>query len=285
MEIKGEYVKDTFAEYLSKKHRASSSDLKTFLKSPLLYYYNRHEKVIDPTAETERHYALGSACHELILEPQYFSLNYLVMPKFDRRTKEGKENYNQFMASAGNKEVVDEVELTMLQRMVENAMKNETFIELIKDSHRELSFYTTDPVTGLELRLRPDSLSTNKSTATDIKTCLDSSPKAFKNDVYRNGYSLSAAFYSDFLGRENYVFAAIEKKEPYQIALYQLSDEMLEYGRQQYRMALDLLKWSIDNNYWCNYNEFEILKECYELQDLGNFFEARKNAQLITILR
>ena len=88
----------------------------------------------------------------------------------------------------------------------------------------------------------------------------------------------------DFLGRENYIFAAVEKEAPFQISLYALNDEMIQYGREQYRMGLDLLKWSMDNNYWCNYNEFEVLKECYQLGNLDQFFDLKENSELITIL-
>ena len=58
----------------------------------------------------------------------------------------------------------------------------------------------------------------------------------------------------------------------------------MEYGRTQYRTALDLIKWSKDNDYWCTYNEFELLKECYELGDLDSFFETKEKSQLVTIL-
>jgi hypothetical protein len=276
-----EYVKDTFPEYLSKKDHIAASDIKNFLKSPLTYYYNRFQKV---EKEDERHFSIGSGLHEIILEPHLFTTNYLVAPKIDRRTKEGKMQYEQFYAQAKGKTVLFEDEMEMIRQMAENAMKSEALIELMKDSNRELSCYTTDPVTGLKLRMRPDSLAKSKSTITDIKSCQDSSPKKFKGDVYSYGYSISAAYYMDFLKRENYVFAAIEKQAPYQVSLYVLNDEMIEYGRQQYRMGLDLLKWSIDNNFWCNYNEFEVLKECYALENLDTFFETLKASTLITIL-
>jgi hypothetical protein len=64
-----------------------------------------------------------------------------------------------------------------------------------------------------------------------------------------------------------------------------LDDEMIEYGRNQYRMGLDLLKWSFDNDYWCSYNEFEMLKECYELGNLDKFFELKETSEKITIIR
>ena len=275
------YVKDTFSEYLGKKDHVSASDIKNFLKSPKYYFWNKYNKV---EKDDGRHYVIGSALHEMIMEPHLFNSNYVVMPKVDKRTKEGKLAYENFLIEAQGKTIVNEEEMLMIVEMVKNATENKTFVSLLENSYRELSAYLVDEKTGLKIRMRPDIMCQSKSTIVDIKSCLDSSPKQFKGNVYSYGYSLSAAFYSDFLNRENYIFAAIEKQEPYQTALYSLNDEMMEYGRTQYRLGLDLLKWSYDNNYWCDHNEFEILKECHELGNLEQFFEISNNSVKITIL-
>jgi exodeoxyribonuclease VIII len=276
------YVKDSFPEYLGKKDHISASDIKNFLKSPKYYYWNKYLKT---EKEDGRHFAIGSAIHELILEPQLFLSNYIVMPKVDRRTKDGKLQYEQFMIEAEGKTMLDTEEMIMITEMVKNATDNKTFMALLENSHRELSAYLIDEKTGLKLKVRPDILPQTKSTIIDIKSCIDSSPKKFKGDVYSYGYSLSAAYYCDLLKRENYVFAAIEKSQPYQTSLYALSDEMMEYGRQQYRMGLELLKWSYDNNFWADHNEFEILKEARELDNLEQFFEINELSTKITILQ
>jgi ASC-1-like (ASCH) protein len=276
-----EYVKDTFAEYLGKTDFYSASDIKNFLKSPKLFFYDKYTKVKE---ENQRHFAIGSAVHEMILEPELFNSNYLVSPKIDKRTKEGKEAYAKFTELAQGKTMLFEDEFTMINEMCFNVKQNPTFMELLNDSYYEVSCYTIDEATGLNIRLRPDILPKSKSTIVDIKTCLDSSPKKFNNDVYSYGYSISAAYYLDFINRENYVFAAIEKQPPFQTSLYVLTDEMIEYGRQQYRMALDLIKWSIDNNYWCDYVEFEILKESYVLGSLDTALETIQQSELIKIL-
>lgn len=277
-----QYVKDTFPEYLGKKDHVSASDLKTFMKSPLLYYYNKYLK---KEKDEERHFSIGSALHELVLEPEMFNTNFVVAPKFDRRTTQGKLDYEEFTLLSEGKTVITLDEMEMIQQMAENATKNDTLTELLRDSYREISCYTVDAKTGLKIKMRPDSLSETKSTITDIKSCVDANARKFKSDVYTYGYSISAAYYMDFLKRENYIFAAMEKQAPFQTALYALDDEMIEYGRKQYRTGLDLLKWSMDNNYWCNYNEFELLKECYELENTDDFFKAKENSNLITILK
>jgi len=279
--MKIDYIKDTFEEYLSKTDCISASDIKNFMKSPKYYYY---QKFIKQKTEKERHFAIGSAIHEMILEPEMFQTNFAISPRFDKRTKEGKANFEMFEQDNKDKTVITSDEMAIVLAVSESARKNKTLTDLISNSYYELSCYTEDEKTGLKLKMRPDSMCKTKSTIVDIKSCLDSSAKEFKRNVYSYGYSISAAFYSDFLKRENYIFAAVEKEAPYQCSLYALNDEMIQYGREQYRMALDLLKWSQDNSHWCDYNEFEILKECYQLGNLDSFFEIKENSELITIL-
>tara|TARA_R110002153_G_scaffold222612_5_gene375060 strand:+ start:1824 stop:2741 length:918 start_codon:yes stop_codon:yes gene_type:complete len=280
-QISVEYRKDTFAEYLG-SDAIAASDCKKFLESPRKFYYERNNpKEDDPD---KRHFAIGSATHELTMEPEYFYENYAVSKKFDKRTKAGKEAYNEFAELNKNKVIINEVEMAMIKEMSVNAKLNKTFLEFLEDSICEVSCYTKDPETGLHIRMRPDMLPQSRNTIVDIKTCRSGSPKGFKKDCYSYGYSLSAAYYTHFLKRENYVFAALESQAPYQTSLYALDDEMMDFGRYQFRMALDLLKWSFDNNYWCDYVEFEILKECYLLDDLGDFFNTLEKSELIQIL-
>ena len=275
------FSKDTFKEYLEKKEYISSSGIKNFLKSPKFYYYEKYEKT---EKDDGRHFAIGSALHELIMEPELFNSNYIVTQKFDRRTKVGKQEYNDFLEKNKNKTLINEDEMDMMNKMINNVVSNETFMSLLKDSHREMSVYVIDEETGLKLKMRPDILCINKSTIVDIKSCIDSTPKSFKSSVYNYGYNISAAFYMDYVGKENYVFAAIEKQQPYQMGLYTLNDDMIEFGRSQYKMALKLMKWSYENNYWCDHNEFEILKECYQLGNIDKFFDINKNSIKITVL-
>ena len=275
------YVKDTFPEYLSKKDFIAASDIKTFLNSPKLYFY---QKYIQEEKSTQRHFALGSALHELVMEPELLHLHYITFPKVDKRTKEGKLAYEEYLIKAEDKVVLYDDEMVMLENIASNAKKNKTLVSLIEDSYKELSCYTVDEKTGLKLRMRPDMLCKTKSTIVDIKSCLDSSPRKFKSDVFSYGYSMSAAYYSDFIGRDNYIFAAMEKKQPYQVSLYVCNDDMIEAGRQKYRTGLDLLKWSYDNNFWCDYNEFELLKECYVLGDLDDFFNTLEKSEMIAVL-
>lgn len=276
------YVKDTFEAYLGKKDHISSSDVKNFLHSPAYYYYMKYGEKKEK--KQGRHFALGSAMHEVIMEPHKFKSHYAVSQTFDRRTAKGKKDYAKFEKKNKGKIILFENEMDMITEIGINALNNPTLLELIRDSYKELSIYTVDAKTGLKIRLRPDIFCKTKSTIVDFKSTTESSKQSFKGDVYKFGYSITDAFYKHFSQKENYIFCAMEKEPPYQVTLFGLNDEMIEYGKKSFRMGLDLIKWSYDNNYWCDYAEFEILKECYELNNLDKFLEINKTASRIIIL-
>ena len=51
---------------------------------------------------------LGSALHAMVLEPDLFNEKWVVEPKFDKRTKAGKQNYEEWKIENGGKTVIDE---------------------------------------------------------------------------------------------------------------------------------------------------------------------------------
>jgi hypothetical protein len=280
-----EYAKDSFSVYLNKKEYISASDIKSFSKSPRFYYYKAFEEVRTQDDRTGRHFVVGSGLHEVILEPHQFHENYIVAPKFDMRTTVGKQGYAEFKKTSEGKTLLFEDEFEMIINMGEMASKNDTFVELIKNSAREVSCYNTDEATGLKIRTRPDSLWVERSTITDLKSCLDSSPKKFRSDVYNLGYNVTAAFYMDFCEIDRYIFSALEKEKPNQMALYMLDDDLVQRGRETYRIALTLMKWCRENDYYPDYSEYEILKECLDLNTLSDFFDTKNRSEKIIILK
>lgn len=270
-------IKNTFQEYLSDKERVSASDIKLFLHSPRSYYFEKFEKKKEEDEEQKRHFIVGSALHELILEPHLFEQHYCISRKFDMRTKKGKEDSETFANSNQGKVILYLDEVEMINNMAQEALKNETFKFLIKNSTRELTIHTEDEGrTGLGVRLRPDVYCNDKPTLVDLKTCLQSDLRSFRRDVFKFGYDITAAYYIDFSGKENYVFAASEKEEPYQFSLFTLSEEIISAGRMKYRMGLELLKWCKEHEYWPDYNEFELMKRMYQNGTIERFDEFRK---------
>ena len=122
----------------------------------------------------------------------------------------------------------------------------------------ELSHY--GKMNGADIRVRPDCI--GDDWISDVKTCQDNSPVAFRRDVYKYAYHLQACFYSDVLGFpvENFRFIAVETNYPYSIEVYGLDENMIEQGRNAYQKALSdysfYLSTGIEKGYQAaGYNE------------------------------
>jgi hypothetical protein len=62
---------------------------------------------------------IGAAFHGLVLEPELFSMNFAVSPKFDGRTKEGKAGKAAFAANHAGKAIIDEDDFSLIRAMAE----------------------------------------------------------------------------------------------------------------------------------------------------------------------
>ncbi len=277
---KRKYANDTFVEYLSDP-AISSSDIKAFLKSPRTFYFEKYER---ETKEAAQHFTVGSALHCLVLTPELFDDGFFVSKKFDQRTKVGKDAAKEVAKQSAGKEILFEEDFVMIKKMADSARKNKTLMELSKNSHFEMSIYGEDEVTGIKTKIRPDVYAINRPTLIDLKTCLDSGIKKFRHDIFNFGYNITSSWYSKFSGKENYLFAAIEKQEPYQTSLFTLSSHFLNHASEQIRMALDCMLFCQTHNVWPDYSQFELMKRLYSIDMLDSYFEqVEENNNIILI--
>lgn len=49
---------------------------------------------------------VGSAVHKMVLEPETFDSEFVIAPDINRRTKNGKEEYADFLKSAAGKSII-----------------------------------------------------------------------------------------------------------------------------------------------------------------------------------
>ena len=238
----------------------SHSGIVKLLKSPEHYLqYKSGED--DPTPAME----FGSAFHAFILEPEAFAKGYVLAPKFDKRTKEGKE-----LAAKWDEENAGKTSLTAEQMDTLLAMQKSVFSHngaagMMLTGEAESSLFWTDELTGLKCRIRPDWLFAGGMA--DVKSCISASKSDFAKAAANLGYDIQAAFYIDGMkavtGKTvDFFFAAVEKTAPYSTACYKASQEMIEVGRAKYRGALELLKWCQDAKQYPGYQpngEIEII--------------------------
>ena len=157
-----------------------------------------------------------------------FHDEFVVAPKLDRRTKAGKEAYEDFMASVNGRSVVTQDLYDACQARVEvlNAFKPQ------KNDKTELSIVFD--YYGNLCKARFDML--QNDVIIDLKTCRDASPSGFKKAIRNFSYHQQAAFYLDGIKAHKFYFVFIEKKEPYDIVIIDFIS--LEDGRKAYKAGI-----------------------------------------------
>ena len=244
--------KDSNTEYHS-HDSISASGLKTIYKKSVYHYLNQEQFVSTPSMN------FGSAVHSVLLEPEKKEI--IAMPKnLNLRTKKDREYKRQLIEDNHDKIIVTSEEKESLDQIVQNAMNNELANKLLFTLDEiEHSYYGT--YEGVPVRIRPDGLKKTRHII-DIKTCQDASPKAFRSAIYNYAYHLQACFYSEMLGYDprTFRFIAIENRYPFDVAVYSLSNDIIEKGKLAWRIAFDNWKHyhtlkEVNGFYWEHINE------------------------------
>ena len=231
----------TNAEYRNREGLAST-DIKRMMKSMAYWKY------LQDNPEDERDtpsLKFGRASHKFMLEPYDFDNEYVVSPKIDKRTKEGKAAYEQFVKDAGNREIIDEDIFEKLTKMRESLYATPYVKKLLYGEH-EKSFFWTDEKTGIKCKCRADSFGSFGSTnvIVDYKTVENAETTAFMRDAIKFGYDVQAAHYLDGIqtitGKEyKFVFIAQEKSAPYLCNVLEADEFFIRNG---YEVRDELLR-------------------------------------------
>lgn len=245
-------VKNSNAEYHS-GDGLSKSDLDLIHICPEKY---RHKKD-NPDEEKTPALIFGSMVHKLILEPAEFNSEYAVIPVCDRRTKEGKELYSEFLAVKGEREAVSCEDYEKALDMAKAVQANPKAFALLSGGEAEKSYYWTDERTGILCKCRPDKV--NKGYIIDLKTTEDASPEAFSRALNTYRYHVQAAWYlrgyeaATGVKPEGFVFIAVEKKPPYSTAVYICNDIAVDIGTREADSDLDVFVSCQSSGNWYGY--------------------------------
>ena len=132
-------------------------------------------------------------------------------------------------------------------------------LDVIPESSVYWWYNSTDPDDDLEYKLmckvRPDALSRRYPVVIDVKTTVDASLSGFQRSIQKFQYHLSAAMYLEgvnqckpllkdigFFAYTKFVFICVENFEPYLTAVYEMSPEYLDLGKQLYRLSIRKLQ-------------------------------------------
>tara|TARA_R100000654_G_scaffold64904_2_gene92628 strand:- start:2963 stop:3718 length:756 start_codon:yes stop_codon:yes gene_type:complete len=242
-------IKDSNEEYHS-HNSISASGLKTIYKKSVYHHLNSRFKMTDAMN-------FGSAVHSAILEDGH---DLAVMPEVNLRTKEGKKIKQDFVNDNVGKIIIKKEEEEAIETIKWNFNNHSLAKSLIQRlTETEVSYY--GEIDNVDVRVRPDGIKENDYII-DIKTSMDASPRYFKSSIYNFAYHLQACFYSEALGYDpaKFRFITIENKYPYTVEVFGMSEDMIEYGKDAWRIAFDCWKEYLETNdvgsfWWENYNK------------------------------
>lgn len=248
-----EGIRISNAEYRSREG-VSSTDLKKMLKSPLHYkYYKENPQEDTPSL------LFGRAYHKMCLETSEFDTEFAVAPICDRRTKEGKQIWNDFVAESEGKDIINAEMYEQVHEMRKVLMSTKFVPKLINGTH-EMSYFSTDERTGLIVKCRPDSHTKiwDKYLIIDLKTCANADTDSFTRDAIKYGYDIQAAHYCQIMkqctGHDyEFIFICQEKSAPYAVNVLQASEQFMQSGYETRQSLLETLKECMEKDYYPSY--------------------------------
>lgn len=228
-----------FEHYVRIEDALHATALKDMLVSPLLYDWRRRNKRED--TDTLR---VGRAGHTAVLEPDRFLLEYTVWrnhPDGKTRKRQGAD-WDEFRAANSDKTILTEAQYRTALAMRDAAHRHPAARRLLDERGKcEVTIRWTHPRTGLACISRLDYLC---SAITDVKTTRNTAPAKFAADCARFGYDLQAGFYGDAaayagLGALPFKFLALQSVPPYDVAVFNVPEDVLTVGRVKYEEAID----------------------------------------------
>ena len=214
------------------------SSLIKLKKTPAHYKWAK-DHPIDPSPAM----LVGSIVHTGLLEPQHLINEYAVAPKVDRRTKVGKEEWENFCITNMERTVVDKATYDkasgMMQSVRNHPFANDLLAPSKGTSELTIAFDWPDPRNDMKARI--DRLN-GDDTIIDIKTTRD--VKSFSKSLYNFGYHIQAAIYIEAANSagnaiDHYYFICVESEAPYGVGVYKLCLAAIDEGFMQ---ATDLLQ-------------------------------------------
>lgn len=201
---------------------------------------------------------IGSATHALVLEGrEVYNKEYNVMPKIDKRTKEGKAKIALFMATKGDKEILSKDDADLVEGMKKSIDAHPMASTLLSGGVPEQSIYWSDESTGELCKMRADYLKQEERIIVDLKTTSDIDN--IEKSIVNFGYDRQAAFYKEGFEQhfgmelEAFIFVFVSKEKSlgrHRVRVIQLHEDDMEAGKFKWKLALSKIHSAkMENNF------------------------------------
>ena len=229
-------------------------------KTPLHYWAAYLDPEREPRVESEV-FKFGTAAHKIILEPEDFHDDYLVMPESisslsGTGSRTAKNNWTDLAESKG-KIVLKSPQMKSLTKMSQRIIDHPEAGAMLSGGLAEQSFYWEDSDTGVLCKCRPDYWIEGVAIP-DYKTTADAKDAEFAKSCAKFTYDIQAAFYSDgvlaLTGESlEMPFVAQEKESPYALNVFFIDPSDVAIGRDKYKRALDTFARCVETDNWPGY--------------------------------
>jgi hypothetical protein len=211
----------------------SSSGVKRILDLPARFAWERENGRAPKDA-----FDLGSTAHAIALR----NGKVHVVDAYDWRGKADQATKKRLRAEG--KVVVHRGEFKQAAAMARAVRLHPLAGAILSQGRPEVSYYWTDPETGVTCRARADWLreGTGADCIADLKTAQDASADGFGKSIANFGYALSAVHYLDgyeaLTGRRiPFYLIAVETAAPHFVQVHEIPHDWLEDAAEKVREA------------------------------------------------
>ena len=207
------------------KRPLSYSSIKEFAKSPKHYIHYVLAK-----RESNKAMDLGSLLHCLIMYPSKFNDQFIISPNVDRRTKDGKAIWEDFVGGSFGKTIISEDELSEATQITDSVMSNwkiKTTVTECNTFEQEFAFN----IQGLPFRGFVDGIKDGEYII-EIKTMNDASPSNITREFFNRKYHIQAGLYN-LVHKLPVKYLIVETKAPYNYMLVDATDAYIKKGQEE----------------------------------------------------
>lgn len=210
----------------------SSSGTKTLLTGTNAHLAAEREQ---PREENDA-FTLGAYLHALLLDPESIATNFIALGDIDRRTKEGKAEWESAQRRAGlsGARIITRPLVAQATAMAQAVRENPAASQLLNTlTEREITII--GEIGGRPAKAKVDGIVrlAGACIVLDVKTTESAAPRDFAASAAKFAYFHQAAFYRRLVEQhvgvmDDFVILAVEKKPPYLTAVYRLPFHAIE---------------------------------------------------------
>lgn len=230
----------SFQDYL-KIDAINSTKLKTIIQKSI--------KDLELPDKDSADKLLGRAFHCLALTPNRFYDDFAVSPKFDRRTKAGKQDAAEFeaMVSKEGKEALTPDQLATAEDMVDALAHNKLAQNLLENALCEITLIWNEPIIDKQdpmlCKARLDAFCENAQMIVDLKKIGSAQPANIVRTIGKFGYHIQDYWYRNAVSaiitqNVDMTFCFVQDSPPYHVVWYEIGPETREVANRQILDAL-----------------------------------------------